>query len=341
MDKEFGKRSNIGSRNKIKNNYIDFEEPRKRKLNINYNYNNVNKDKNQSKKVSNGINNGKNYNWNSHRNSKYENNTTSDENKTIMSHLNKTIELNKDYKDLYNFIDERNDRDITKFFGNYVSDFNTKIEESNKKLIKRPKSRDIKLSEKKNKNLCKNDKKSLTPKSYNTFDYLNYKSDKEEEIRKKQELYFKRKFPFKPTISPYAKELKNKNKESTKQFINRISKNTKEKKDINLYKRINIEKTDLQRIKNEDENEKKNINKDNIIKMKIKKYRELFNLLDSNKDGLISSSEIELTKIEENFLQNIFPILEELNKTKKKMDFKEFCIKIDKLMTQKKFEKNI
>ena len=40
--------------------------------------------------------------------------------------------------------------------------------------------------------------------------------------------------------------------------------------------------------------------------------------------------------INENVLKNISPILEELNQTKKEMNFKEFCIKLDKLMTEKK-----
>lgn len=70
--------------------------------------------------------------------------------------------------------------------------------------------------------------------------------------------------------------------------------------------------------------------------MKIKKYKELFTLLDSDNDGLISSEKIQLTKVEENVLKNISPILEELNQTKKEMNFKEFCIKLDKLLTEEK-----
>ena len=70
--------------------------------------------------------------------------------------------------------------------------------------------------------------------------------------------------------------------------------------------------------------------------MKLKKYKELFTLLDSDQDGLISSNKIQLTKVNENVLKNISPILEELNQTKKEMNFKEFCIKLDKLMTEGK-----
>ena len=70
--------------------------------------------------------------------------------------------------------------------------------------------------------------------------------------------------------------------------------------------------------------------------MKIKKYKELFTLLDSDNDGLISSEKIQLTKVEENVIKNISPILEELKKKKKEMNFKEFCIKLDKLLTEEK-----
>ena len=70
--------------------------------------------------------------------------------------------------------------------------------------------------------------------------------------------------------------------------------------------------------------------------MKYKKYKELFSLLDSDQDGLISYNKIQLTKVDENVLKNISPILEELNQTKKEMNFREFCLKIDKLMTEEK-----
>ena len=130
-------------------------------------------------------------------------------------------------------------------------------------------------------------------------------------------------------------------------FRPRISRGPKNEnqRDINVDlngfydKRITKEKNKLQKLKEEEEQEKKNIynqkSKDIIIKMKFKKYKELFSKLDSDQDGLISSSKIQLTKVEKNVLQNITPILEELNQTKKEMDFKEFCLKIDKLMTEK------
>ena len=127
--------------------------------------------------------------------------------------------------------------------------------------------------------------------------------------------------------------------------ISRGPKNIKQR-EVNVIlecfydKRINKEKNELLNSKKEEENEKKNLynqkSRDIIIKMKIKKYKELFALLDSDQDGLISYNKIQLTKVDENVLKNISPILEELNQTKKEMNFKEFCLKIDKLMTEEK-----
>ena len=143
--------------------------------------------------------------------------------------------------------------------------------------------------------------------------------------------------------------MNNNNKNTFRPKISRGPKNPNQRNvTVNLDgfydKRITKEKNELQKKKNEEDKEKKNLynqkSKDIIIKMKIQKYKEIFNLLDSNKDGFISNSEIQLTKIDERILNNISPLLEELNKTKKRMNFKEFCIKIDKLMIEKKLEKN-
>ena len=375
LNKEFGKRNrSIGNEHSKKNGFINFEDPKNNKYNNNSHLSRNNK--NPFKKNSN-ISNENNYNLNSYRNSKNDNNTLTDENKTTtaLSQLNKTLELNNAYKELYNSLDEKNDSDITKYFGNYGTDLNSNLTENHSRLNSRE-------TDSKNKNGQK-EKRSLTPPAYNTFDYLYYESEQQDEkIRKKQEQHFKRYYPFRPRISPYAKQLKNKNKESTAQFINRISKNLEEIKKVNKSKtnmnknnnkitfrpkisrgpknpnqrnvtvnldgfydkRITKEKNELQKIKNEEDKEKKNLynqkSKDIIIKMKIQKYKEIFNLLDSNKDGFISNSEIQLSKIDERILKNISPLLEELNKTKKRMNFKEFCIKIDKLMIEKKLEKN-
>ena len=398
MEEKKRKRNrSIGNEHRNKNSFINFEEAKNSNnmniINIKNNINNNNnyymvKNKNQFKKPNNNEN---NYNINTYRNSKNDNNTISDENRTTMSQLNKTIDLNNAYRELYNSIDEKNDSEITKFFGNCITE---SIVTDNNNIINTQIKTKSNISDIKNKYILNEDRRALTPQTYknnyNTFDYLFYESEKiREKKKKKQELNFRRNHPFKPRISPHAKQLKN--KETTKEFINRISKNLEEikiinssnrprgnrkskyilieqnskndfrpkitrgpkspkQRDINVNlegyydKRITQERKDLQRLKTEEEKERKNVynqkSKDIIMKMKYKKYRELFNLLDSNQDGFISSTKIRLTKIDENVLRNISPILEELNQSKKQMDFKEFCIKIDKLMTEKKLEQN-
>ena len=374
LDKEFGKRNrSIGDEHKNANSFINFDESK----------NLSNKAKNSNKRHSN-LNSDSNYsnNLNSYRNSRPDNNIT-DENNPYLSPLNKTFDLNNAYKELYNSIDEKMDSDLTKFFGTN-GELNSNLTENNVK-------KNSKIKEKKNKNTFH--ERSLTPNSYiknyqkyNTFDYLYYESEnlgKKDKNKKRLELNFKRNHPFKPKISPYAQKMKNK-KESTNEFINRMSKNLEEIKKVNsksklnnqndlnrnsknddnnnfrprisrgpkninqrnitvnlegFYdKRITKEKKELLQSKKEDEEEKKILynqkSKDIIIKMKIKKYKELFSLLDSDNDGLISAEKIQLTKVEENVLKNIAPILEELNQTKKEINFKEFCIKLDKLMTE-------
>ena len=345
LEKEFGKRNrSIGNEHKNKNSFINFDDSK--------------------------------------------NNNLIEENNQNLSPLNKTSDLNKAYKELYNSIDEKMDSDLTKFFG-VNGDLNS-TEKKNNNLNQTRKNSNLK--EIKNKNLFHD--RPLTPnpylknyQKYNTFDYLYYESKNiGKKNKKKQELNFKRNYPFKPKISPLAKKMKNKKKESTNEFFDRISKNLEEIKIVNsksqsnknksseknvkknnnynfrpkisrgpknknqrnitvdlegFYdKRITKEKKELQDSKKEEENEKKNLfnqkSKDIIIKMKLKKYKELFTLLDYDQDGLISSNKIQLTKVNENVLKNISPILEELNQTKKEMNFKEFCIKLDKLMTEGK-----
>ena len=345
LEKEFGKRNrSIGNEHKNKNSFINFDDSK--------------------------------------------NNNLIEENNQNLSPLNKTSDLNKAYKELYNSIDEKMDSDLTKFFG-VNGDLNS-TEKKNNNLNQTRKNSNLK--EIKNKNLFHD--RPLTPnpylknyQKYNTFDYLYYESKNiGKKNKKKQELNFKRNYPFKPKISPLAKKMKNKKKESTNEFFDRISKNLEEIKIVNsksqsnknksseknvkknnnynfrpkisrgpknknqrnitvdlegFYdKRITKEKKELQDSKKEEEKEKKNLfnqkSKDIIIKMKLKKYKELFTLLDSDQDGLVSSNKIQLTKVNENVLKNISPILEELNQTKKEMNFKEFCIKLDKLMTEGK-----
>ena len=212
----------------------------------------------------------------------------------------------------------------------------------------------------------------------NIFDclYLESKLDKinkEKEIKKQ----FKDKYTFRPKISNLAKELKKENKETKKEFIERLSSLEKKDKRIkkeNMYykndnnknnfkpkitrgpknskqreidenlkgyydKRIIKQKEDLQNneIINNKEKKKYYMQKSSeiIMKMKCEKYKLLFNKLDSDNDGKISYDKIKLTGINNDILLELSPVLRELNESKKNMDLKTFCIKVDKLFTDK------
>lgn len=75
-----------------------------------------------------------------------------------------------------------------------------------------------------------------------------------------------------------------------------------------------------------------------ILKMKMGKYKEIFNLMDSDKDGLISAKFIKLSDLDSELLKTLTPILEELQKENKIMDLKEFCLKADKCVNIKLFD---
>ena len=369
FDKEFGKRNrSLENEHRNNNSFINFEEN-----------NNSNKKNNI-------------YKSNIYKNNNEKNNIMEDENRESMSQLNKTLELNNAYRDLYTSIDEKKNSDIENFFGNNSPDLNNLTD-----LNTQEKTKSTWSQNKNNNNTFSKKKRPKTPSSfensYNTFDILYYGSEKKgEKNRKKQELRFEKNHPFKPKIIPYSKKPNNNNKETTREFIKRINTNLEEIKIINnsskqnnnynnknkrilikknsknglspkslrrqkspSYRNIkfnfdgnydkkiannNINKINLQ--KKQYEEDRNNIynqkSKDIILKTKQKKYKELFDLLDSNQDGFISSSQIHLTKIDPNVIKNISPILEELKQTNKQMDFKEFYIKVDNLLNEQKYE---
>lgn len=69
-----------------------------------------------------------------------------------------------------------------------------------------------------------------------------------------------------------------------------------------------------------------------ILKIKLMRYKEIFDKLDSDKDGMISAKHIKLSDLEASSLEKLTPLLENLQISKKTMDFKEFCLSIDKLI---------
>ena len=219
---------------------------------------------------------------------------------------------------------------------------------------------------------------SIYDPSKNIFDCL-YLESKLDKMKKENEInkQLKDRYTFRPNISNLAKELKKENKETQKQFVERLSslpkiqkKNLRRKeneknsfrpkitrgplngnsREINenlngFYdKRITIQKETLENdeIKNNKEKKKYYMKKSSevIMKMKHDKYKTLFELLDSDKDGLISYNKINLNDINNNILTLIKPILGELYETKKTFDLNTFCDKIQNLFNEQNI-KNI
>ena len=207
----------------------------------------------------------------------------------------------------------------------------------------------------------------------NIYDCL-YLESKIDKIMKEKNLKkeLNERFTFKPLTSNF---IKNKN-ENKKEFFERMSSN-KQKMHINRkkeYKKNSFKpkvnrgpKNENQReinenlkgfydkrlikegeelkkneIKNSKEKKKYYLKKSSelIHKMKLEKFKILFEKLDSDKDGLISYDKIKLTGINNDILALISPILKELYDNKTNIDYKIFGDKVDKLLTNQNI-KNI
>ena len=152
----------------------------------------------------------------------------------------------------------------------------------------------------------------------------------------------------KMTISFSRDKTKSKSKNKSRDHSNRrerqikkrISRNEANSKDLKTGRRLF--KSTSQDKENKNRKDDKNlftineqkISRDIIFKMKIIKYREIFNQLDSDKDGLISVKKMRLCFLDHELLQALTPVFEDLQKDiNKEMNFKEFCIKADKYLT--------
>lgn len=72
--------------------------------------------------------------------------------------------------------------------------------------------------------------------------------------------------------------------------------------------------------------------KEIIYRMKIDRFKEIFDSLDSDHDGFISSSKIQLSTLDHEILEGIIPLLKELQENGQEITFKEFCLEADKLI---------
>ena len=69
----------------------------------------------------------------------------------------------------------------------------------------------------------------------------------------------------------------------------------------------------------------------------IERYKEIFDKLDSDGDGLISSNKIRLSDLDPDILQQMTPLLQQLQDSGDSYSFREFCIEIDKVLKVKMF----
>ena len=118
------------------------------------------------------------------------------------------------------------------------------------------------------------------------------------------------------------------NKESLHNSINTKFKSLKEReiimKNSDLFLRDSRVRMKNQEIKNG-------------IKIKIEEYKKIFNLLDRNKTGILSLKNLNLSLLTNVQLELLTPFLAELQKKRKEMNFKDFCILIDRSLTSKIF----
>ena len=91
-----------------------------------------------------------------------------------------------------------------------------------------------------------------------------------------------------------------------------------------------------------DKNNKKKEIIDDLVEQlkntKLEEYKNIFEELDSDSDGVITSKKINLSTIDNSLLLTLTPLLEILQKKNIKMDFKLFSKCLDKILKNKKLK---
>ena len=183
-----------------------------------------------------------------------------------------------------------------------------------------------KLNDSFNKNI-KNNEGDVFQRLYN-IKYENRKLATEMKLKKKFNFYSDDNTPdflYKKNIKKYNNiktENNNSNRDSSKNdnsYINSINR---------IINEDNIDKDDFNK-----ENKKNYIKKSyiTILKAKYIKYFELFNSLDSDKDGIISYKKIKLSNVDTEKLISLSPILYEIQYKGLELDFQAFYEKIKNL----------
>ena len=183
-----------------------------------------------------------------------------------------------------------------------------------------------KLNDSFNKNIQNNDL-DVFQRLYNTKNE-NRKIATEAKLRRKFNYYSdenlcdyenKKNFKYRNNYKTYNNMENRTSSKKENSYINSINKN------IN---NDNIDKNDFNK-----ENKKNYIKKSyiTILKAKYIKYGELFNCLDSDKDGIISYKKIKLSGLDSDKLISLTPLLYEIQYKGLEIDFPKFCEKIQNL----------
>ena len=118
------------------------------------------------------------------------------------------------------------------------------------------------------------------------------------------------------------------NKESLHNSINMAFKSLKEREIIMKNSDLFLRNSKV-RMKNQDIT--------NGIKQKIESYKKLYKLIDRNNTGILSLKNLNLSLVTNDELEILTPFLIELRNKRKNMNFKDFCILIDRSLTSKIF----
>ena len=177
-------------------------------------------------------------------------------------------------------------------------------------------------------------------KKLHDFLYIESKllSHKKEKLK---EQINKQIYTFKPDVAVTTSKFHYK-KETENEFINRLHGGNKSKERSSPCSRNEKKELDNSGLLSKttttkDEKHKVMFNETLLLKMKKRKYKQLFTILDNNKDGLISSKKIGIAFLDITLLESLIPLLTELQVKESEITFKEFCKKIDKLPNLKLF----
>ena len=135
---------------------------------------------------------------------------------------------------------------------------------------------------------------------------------------------------FKPNLIR-TKKYNNENNKNNNCYEDIFQKNYLAYKKYDLNKEKLIKKYYNNVLENNNENNIKKVNNKIFSKNKIKAFNNLFNILDSDQDGIITGLNININNVEKNILNILQPLLFELKEGNQTLNKNEFIIAMNKL----------